>query len=38
MPAIVNIPDAIKIGAMAFAFIWLANKGLTKLGMGQFKA
>lgn len=37
MPAIVNIPDFVKIGVMAWAFIFLVNKGLDKAGLTQFK-
>ena len=32
MPAYVNIPDFIKIGLMAWLFIWLANKAMQKAG------
>lgn len=38
MPKYVNIPDTFKIGVMAFAFIWLANLGLKKLGMEKYRA
>ena len=33
-----NVADFVKIGVIAFAFIWLANKALDKAGMSQFKA
>lgn len=35
MPAIVNIADFLKIGLMAVLFIWLANRGLEKLGFSN---
>lgn len=38
MPAIVNVPDFLKIGLMAVLFIWAVNKGLDKLGLSEFKA
>lgn len=38
MPAIFNPGDFIKIGVMAFAAVWLINKGLDKFGLSQFKA
>lgn len=37
MPGFVNIPDFIKIGLMAYAFIWLANRALSKVGMDQYR-
>ncbi len=33
-----SISDFFVIGIMAFVFIWLANWGLTKAGLGQYKA
>lgn len=38
MPAIVNVPDFLKIGLMAVLFIWLFNKAMGKLDLPQFKA
>lgn len=38
MPAIVNVGDFIKIGVIAFLFIFAANYALTKAGLDQFKA
>lgn len=38
MPKIVNVADFIKVGLMAYAFIWIANRGLDKVGLGQFKS
>lgn len=32
-----NFGDFVKIGVMAYAFIWIANRGLDKVGLGQFK-
>lgn len=37
MPAIFNPVDFLKIGVMAWAFIFLVNKGLDKAGLTQFK-
>lgn len=36
MPAFVNVGDFIKIGLIAFVFIWAANKGLKAAGMGAY--
>lgn len=36
MPKIVNLPDFLKVGIMAYAFIWLANRGLDRVGMAEF--
>lgn len=36
MPAIVNPMDFVKIGVIAFAFIWLVNKGLAQVGASQY--
>ena len=36
MPAIVNVGDFIKVGLMAFIFIWGANKVMTTFGLPQF--
>ena len=36
--ALVNIPDFLKISVMAFAFIWLVNRGLTAANLTQYKA
>lgn len=33
-----NVADFVKVGLMAFVFIWLANKALTSAGLSQFKA
>lgn len=38
MPPIVNVADFIKIGLIAFAFIWLANKGLKMAGLAAYTA
>lgn len=32
-----NVADFVKIGLMAFIFIWLANRALSKVGMDQYK-
>lgn len=37
IPAYVNVPDFVKIGLMAFAFIWGANKALTALNLNDYK-
>lgn len=36
MPAIVNVADFVKIGVIAFVFIWLVNKGLAQIGADQY--
>ena len=36
--ALINIPDFIKISVMAFAFIWVVNRGLSAAGLDQYKA
>lgn len=36
MPPIVNIADFVKIGVIAFVFIWLVNKSLAKIGAEQY--
>ena len=36
MPPIVNVADFVKIGVIAFVFIWLVNKGLAKIGAQQY--
>lgn len=36
--ALVNVPDFLKIGVMAFVAVFLINHALVKVGMGQFKA
>lgn len=38
MPAIFNVADFIKIGVIAFVFIFAANHILAKAGLEQFKA
>jgi len=38
MPAIFNVSDFLKIGIMAFLFIFAANWLLSKAGLEQFKA
>lgn len=38
MPPIFNVSDFLKIGVMAFVFIFAANWVLTKTGLDQFKA
>jgi len=37
LPAVVNVSDFIKVGLIAFLFIWAANYALTKAGLDQFK-
>lgn len=38
MPAIVNIPDMLKIGVMSLVFIYGANKLLSAAGLDRFQA
>jgi len=38
MPAIVNLGDFIKVGVIAFVFIFAVNYALDKAGIPQFKA
>lgn len=38
MPALFNVADFLKIGVMAFVFVFLANRVLTASGLEQFKA
>ena len=38
MPAIVNIPDILKVGVMAVIFIYGVNKLLQAAGLSQFQA
>ena len=38
MPAIVNVGDFVKVAVMAFAFILIANRGLTMAGLSEYKA
>jgi len=38
MPAYVNPADFVKIGLMAFVFVWGANKLLAKAGLSQYQA
>ena len=38
MPKIFNVADFVKIGVLAFVFIWLVNRGLDKAGLSNFKA
>lgn len=38
MPAFLNIPDLIKVGVLAFIFVFVVNRVLDKTGLGQFKA
>jgi hypothetical protein len=38
MKDLLNVPDILKIGVMAFVFIWLVNYGLTAAGLQQYKA
>lgn len=35
---LLNVADFVKVGLMAYAFIWLANRGLDKVGLAQFKS
>jgi hypothetical protein len=35
---LLNVKDFFVVGLMAFVFIYLANWGLTKAGLGRFKA
>lgn len=37
MPAIFNVADFLKIGVLAFVFIFIANRVLDKTGLGQFR-
>lgn len=37
VPAYVNVADFIKIGLMAFVFIWGANKALATLNLDDYK-
>lgn len=37
MPAIINVPDFLKIGIFALAFIWLADKALGATGLSNYK-
>lgn len=37
LPPIVNVGDFIKVGLIAFLFIWAANYALGKAGLDQFK-
>lgn len=34
----VNVGDILKIGVMAYAFLWIANRTLDKVGLSQFRA
>jgi hypothetical protein len=36
--SIINFADFVKIGIMAYAFIWFANRGLDAAGLSQFKS
>lgn len=36
MPAIVNLADFVKIGVIAFVFIWIVQKGLARMGADQY--
>lgn len=36
--AIINVPDFLKVGVMAFVFVWLVNRGLTAANLTQYKA
>jgi hypothetical protein len=36
MPKIFNVADFIKIGVIAFAFIFIANYALKRAGLSQF--
>lgn len=38
MPAILNVRDFAKTAVIAFAFIWIANRVLKKVGMENFQA
>lgn len=38
MPPIFNVADFLKIGVLAFIFVFAANRVLTKAGLEQFKA
>lgn len=37
MPAIVNLADFVKVGILAFLFIWGANKALDTLNKPEYK-
>lgn len=34
--AILNPADILKIAVMGFAFVWLANRALDKMGLSEF--
>lgn len=36
MPKIVNLADFLKVGLMAYAFIWIANRGLDRVGLSEY--
>ena len=36
MPKICNFADFLKVGLMAYAFIWLANRGMDRIGLAEF--
>lgn len=38
MPAFLNVADFLKVGILAFVFVWAANRILTHVGLEQFKA
>lgn len=38
MPAFFNLVDFLKIGVLAFVFIFLVNRVLTASGLAQYKA
>lgn len=38
MPAIFNVADFLKIGVLAFIFVFAANRILAKAGLSEFKA
>jgi hypothetical protein len=38
MPTFINVADFLKIGILAFVFVFVANRILEKTGLGQFKA
>lgn len=36
--AMFNVADFVKIGVLAFIFIFIVNRGLDKMGLGAFQA
>jgi hypothetical protein len=38
MKAVLNVADFVKIGLMAFIFIWLMNQALSAAGLSSYEA